>query len=133
MLAFLHRNRHSLGLIGAALVLFAALAPAMMRATASVEGNASALFCTTTGLVSLDIGNADLPERDSGKDAQGEHCPLCRLQDPLPALPEAQRWSGWSATAAPVQHTPFSFTARRIAHWSYPPSHGPPALPIAQV
>lgn len=133
MLAFLRQNRPSLGLIGAALVLFAALAPAMMRATASPGSDASALFCTTAGLVSLDAGNADLPERDSGKDAQGEHCPLCRLQDQLPFLPEAQPWSGWSALSAPVQPTPALVTAKRVAHWSLPPSHGPPALPFAQV
>jgi hypothetical protein len=133
MLAFLRHNRHSLGLIGAALVLFAALAPAMTRATASADGNSAALFCTTVGLVSLDAGNTDLPEQDEGKDAPGEHCPLCRLQDQLPVLPDAQPCSGWSSLAASTLYPRVPVIAKRTAHWSLPPSHGPPALPIAQV
>lgn len=123
------RYRHSIVWIAALAILWGVLASSFIAARGASTGQSWVEVCTSTGSKLVALSTLDVPHDDDSEMAghAGDHCPYCRLEQDLPAIPHASAET--LLADAFVHEVPAAFERHRPHHEAVWPAHRSRAPP----
>ena len=111
-----------------AILLLAAVVPALSHALGRSSGHAQVEVCTAQGMRWVDIGERGPADSQADPGHLLEHCPFCRVHAPVLGLPPTDLTLALPSGPRDALPRAYLLAPRRLHAWVSAPARAPPPL-----